>query len=403
MPVFSYRAIGRDGRSLDGTIEADGPELATRQLRGQGLTLLKLEAGGSAAREASPRGRGKGPGRQEILSMTSELAVLLRAGLPLDRALKVLIDMAAQPQMDALLNDLLTAVKGGKALSQALQPHESVFGSFYLNMVRSGEASGHLSEVLDRLVEYLENAKANRDTVVSALIYPAILAVVAVLSIVVMLGFVVPQFESLFEDMGDALPPFTQLVIGGADFVKQWGWLLALITVGAVIYLRRWAATEAGRASVHQRMLDLPLAGGIIFQFEVSKFARTVGTLLHNGVSLLKAISIAIETVDNVVIKRSLQVLPPAVKAGKRMSVALEDSGMFTPMVIQMTRVGEESGSLDQMMLELAKVFEGQVQSGVKRGLALLEPVLILGMGFIIAVIIIAILMGILSVNDLAV
>ena len=403
MPVFSYRAIGRDGRSLDGTIEADGPELATRQLRGQGLTLLKLEAGGSAAREASPRVRGKGPGRQEILSMTSELAVLLRAGLPLDRALKVLIDMAAQPQMDALLNDLLTAVKGGKALSQALQPHESVFGSFYLNMVRSGEASGHLSEVLDRLVEYLENAKANRDTVVSALIYPAILAVVAVLSIVVMLGFVVPQFESLFEDMGDALPPLTQLVIGGADFVKQWGWLLALIAVGAFIYLRRWAATEAGRASVHQRMLDLPLAGGIIFQFEVSKFARTVGTLLHNGVSLLKAISIAIETVDNVVIKRSLQVLPPAVKAGKRMSVALEDSGMFTPMVIQMTRVGEESGSLDQMMLELAKVFEGQVQSGVKRGLALLEPVLILGMGFIIAVIIIAILMGILSVNDLAV
>ena len=403
MPHFSYKAIGRDGKSLDGTIEADGLELASRHLRSQGLTLLKLEAGRSGVASSTDKLAGKPPGRQEILSMTSELAVLLRAGLPLDRALKVLIDMAAQPQMDALLNDLLTAVKGGKALSQALQPHESVFGSFYLNMVRSGEASGHLSEVLDRLVEYLENAKANRDTVVSALIYPAILAVVAVLSIVVMLGFVVPQFESLFEDMGDALPPLTQLVIGGADFIKQWGWLLALIAVGAVIYLRRWAATEAGRASVHQRMLDLPLAGGIIFQFEVSKFARTVGTLLHNGVSLLKAISIAIETVDNVVIKRSLQVLPPAVKAGKRMSVALEDSGMFTPMVIQMTRVGEESGSLDQMMLELAKVFEGQVQSGVKRGLALLEPVLILGMGFIIAVIIIAILMGILSVNDLAV
>jgi general secretion pathway protein F len=150
-------------------------------------------------------------------------------------------------------------------------------------------------------------------------------------------------------------------------------------------------------------MLKIPLAGGIIFEFEVSKFARTVGTLLGNGVSLLKAISIAIETVDNRVIKEALQVLPPAVKAGKRMSVALAETGMFTPMVIQMTRVGEESGSLDQMMLELAKVFDGHVQSGVKRGLALLEPVLILGMGFMIAVIIISILMGILSVNDLAV
>jgi general secretion pathway protein F len=335
--------------------------------------------------------------------MTSELAVLLRAGLPLDRALKVLIDMAAQPQMDLLLNDLLTAVKGGKALSQALRPYEEVFGTFYINMLRSGEASGHLSEVLDRLVEYLENARANRDTVVSALIYPAILAVVAVLSIVVMLGFVVPQFETLFEDMGEALPPLTQMVISGADFIKGYGWVLLIAAVGAGIYLRSWAATESGRTSLHQRMLDLPLAGGIIFQFEVSKFARTAGTLLSNGVSLLKAISIAIDTVDNRVIKESLQVLPPAVKAGKRMSVALEETGMFTPMVIQMTRVGEESGSLDQMMLELAKVFDNHVQSGVKRGLALLEPVLILGMGFIIAVIIIAILMGILSVNDLAV
>jgi general secretion pathway protein F len=403
MPVFSYKAIGRDGRALDGTVEADGPELATRQLRGQGLTLLKLEAGGGLSKQASPKRRGRGPGRQDILSMTSELAVLLRAGLPLDRALKVLIEMASQPQMDQLLNDLLSAVKGGKALSQALQPHEAVFGSFYLSMVRAGEASGQLSEVLDRLVEYLENARANRDTVISALIYPAILAVVAILSIVVMLGFVVPQFESLFEDMGEALPPLTQLVVGGADFIARWGWLLLLVAVGAGLYLRRWSETDAGKARLHRRMLDLPLAGGIIFQFEMSKFARTVGTLLHNGVSLLKAISIAIDTVDNVVIRQSLQVLPPAVKAGKRMSVALEDTGMFTPMVIQMTRVGEESGSLDRMMLELAKVFEGHVQSGVKRGLALLEPVLILGMGFIIAVIIIAILMGILSVNDLAV
>ena len=403
MPQFSYKAIGRDGKPHDGTVEAGGLELASRQLRAQGLTLLKLEAGASGAANSAGKASGKPPGRQEILSMTSELAVLLRAGLPLDRALKVLIDMAAQPQMNQLLNDLLTAVKGGKALSQGLQPYEQVFGTFYINMVRSGEASGQLSEVLDRLVEYLENAKTNRDTVISALIYPAILAVVSVLSIVVMLGFVVPQFETLFEDMGDALPPLTQMVITGADFIKTYGWAMLIVLVGLGIYLRSWAGTEQGRISLHRRLLKMPLAGGIIFEFEVSKFARTVGTLIGNGVSLLKAISIAINTVDNQVIKDALGVLPPAVKAGKRMSVALEETKMFTPMVIQMIRVGEESGSLDQMMLELAKVFDDHVQSGVKRGLALLEPVLILGMGFIIAVIIIAILMGILSVNDLAV
>jgi len=401
VPQFSYKAIGRDGKSFNGVIEADGMELASRQLRGQGFTLLKLEPGGDLDARAA-RAAGKPPRRQDILSMTSELAVLLRAGLPLDRALKVLIDMAALPQMHQLLSEMLTAVKGGKALSQAMAPHEELFGTFYISMVRSGEASGQLSSVLDRLVEYLENAKANRDSVVSALIYPAILLVVSVLSIVLMLGFVVPQFQTLFEDMGEGLPLLTRVVVDSAEFIKSWGWLMLLAVVGLVFYLRRWAATDEGKTSLHRRMLKLPLAGGIIFEFEVSKFARTVGTLLGNGVSLLKAISIAIDTVDNRVIREALDVLPPAVKAGKRMSVALADTGMFTPMVIQMIRVGEESGSLDQMMLELAKVFDGHVQSGVKRGLALMEPVLILGMGFVIAVIIIAILMGILSVNDLA-
>lgn len=402
MPQFSYRAIGRDGKSRDGVIDADGMELATRQLRAQGLTLLKLEPGSGVAVPAAHAG-GKGPGRQEVLSMTSELAVLLRAGLPLDRSLKVLIDMAAQPAMQQLLNDLLSAVKGGKSLSQAMQPHEQVFGSFYINMVRSGEAGGHLSEVLDRLVEHLETAKANRDSVISSLIYPAILLVVAVLSVVLMLGFVVPQFESLFEDMGEALPFLTRMIIGAADFIANWAWLLVALILGVGLYLRSWLRSDAGRVSLHRRLLNLPLAGGIVFEFEVSKFARTAGTLLGNGVSLLKAISIAIDTVDNQVIKESLQVLPPAVKAGKRMSVALEESGIFTPMVIQMVRVGEESGSLDRMMLELARVFDDHVQAGVKRGLTLLEPVLILTMGFVIAVIIIGILMGILSVNDLAV
>ena len=401
MASFTYKAVGRDGKTRQGVVEASGQELASRQLRAQGLTLLKLEAGNSL--DDPEKVVGKPPSRQEVLSMTSELAVLLRAGLPLDRALKVLIDMAVQPQMQFLLNDLLKAVKGGKALAIAMQSHEKIFGSFYISMVRSGEASGQLSEVLDRLVEYLENAKANRDSVVSALIYPAILLVVAVLSIVLMLGFVVPQFESLFEDMGEALPLLTQTVLSGADFIKSWGWLLLIVIIGGGIVFRNWSSTDQGRTALDKRMLGLPLAGGIVFEFEVSKFARTTGTLLGNGVSLLKAISIAIDTVDNRVIRDALQVLPPAVKGGQRMSIALEESKMFTPMVIQMIRVGEESGSLDKMLLELAKVFDDHVQSGVKRGLALLEPILILTMGFIIAVIIIAILMGILSVNNLAV
>jgi general secretion pathway protein F len=401
MAVFYYRAVGRDGKTVDGTLEAAGQELASRQLRARGLTLLALKP--EAAGSAVGRSGGRPPSRQDVLSMTSELAVLLRAGLPLDRSLKVLIDMAVVPSMSALLSDVLKAVKDGKALSTALEPYHELLGRFYLSMIKSGEASGEMSAVLDRLVEHLENSKANRDSVISALIYPAILLVVAVLSVVVMLAFVVPQFESLFNDMGDALPALTRGVIASADFIKAWFWLLIIVGTGAVVWLRGWLRSETGQQRWHARLLSLPIAGGIVFEFEMARFARTMGTLLGNGVPLLRSIDIAIETVGNVVLRDALGTLLPAVKSGQRMSIALADTKMFTPMVIQMTRVGEESGALDTMMLELAKVFDDHVQSGVKRSLTLLEPVLILTMGAIIAVIIIAILMGILSVNDLAI
>jgi general secretion pathway protein F len=401
MTTFYYRAVGRDGRAVDGTLEAAGPELASRQLRARGLTLLSIRAEGAGG--ALGRSRGRPPSRQDVLSMTTELAVLLRAGLPLDRSLKVLIDMAVVPSMAALLGDVLKSVKDGHALSAALQPYEALFGRFYLSMVRSGEASGEMSNVLDRLVEHLQAAKANRDAVISALIYPAILLVVACLSVLVMLAFVVPQFESLFNDMGEALPALTRMVIAGADFLQAWYPLLLLVAVGAFFLARRWVNSDSGRRAWHARLLRLPLAGGIVFEFEMARFARTLGTLLGNGVPLLRAIDIGIETVGNTVLRESLDVLPPAVKAGQRMSVAMAETRMFTPMVIQMTRVGEESGALDAMMLELANVFDDHVSSRIKRGLTLLEPVLILTMGAIIAVIIIAILMGILSVNDLAI
>ncbi|KGE04747.1 type II secretion system F family protein [Pseudohaliea rubra] len=399
MAQFYYRALGRDGRAAEGTIEADAPELATRQLRERGLTLLKLEPG--AAAPGSGRA-GKPPGRKEVLALTSELATLLRAGLPLDRALKVLLEMASTPGVRGLLELLLKDVKGGKALSAALMPHADIFGNFYINMVRSGEASGELSLVLDRLVETLENARRNRDSVVSALIYPAILLVVATLSIALMLVFVVPQFETLFEDMGEALPALTRAVLGLADFVAAWGWILLAVLGAGGFAAWRWLQTADGEQALHRRLLALPLLGGIVFEFEVAKFARTLGTLLGSGVPLLQSLGIAIDTVDNRVVRDALGALPPAVKSGRRVSASLEESTLFTPLVIQMARVGEESGRLDAMMLELARVFDDHVEASVKRALTLLEPVLILFMGFVIAVIIIAILMGILSVNNLA-
>lgn len=402
MASFSYRAVSAQGKALSGSIVAERIELASRELKSQGLTLLSLHPeaeGGSSARTAST----SVVGAEEVLGFTRELSVLLRAGLPIDRALKVMIEMASNAPLQALLTELLDSVKAGRGLSQALSDRPETFSDFYINMVRSGEASGHLDAVLARLADYLTQAKSVRSSVKSALIYPALLLVVAVSSIALMLVFVIPQFESLFNDMGDALPAMTRVVLDVSHFLQRWGWLLVVLLAAGALLLRYNLRAPAARARLHERMLGIPMLGDIVFKYELSKFAKTVGTLVGNGVSLLQAISIARETVGNLYVKDQLSVLEPAVKRGQRMSTALEKAGAFSPLVVQMVRVGEESGSLDAMMLELAQVYDEEVEAGVKRCLTFLEPALILTMGVVIAAIIVAILSGIMSVNQLAI
>jgi general secretion pathway protein F len=327
---------------------------------------------------------------------------MLKAGLPLDRAIKVQIDGAEPGPAAQFLMALLEALKGGKALSVGLEQFSESFGTFYINMVRSGEASGRLDTVLAELGGYLERSKAVRSSVVSAMIYPAILAVVAIISVAVMLGFVVPEFESLFEDMGDALPLMTRFILALGDFVSAWGWLAALVLTALGIWLKRWFDTPGGKGWLDQKLLALPVMGAVVNKYQVALFARTLGTLLGNGVPMLRATEIAVGTVDNQVIHQSLAELAPVIKRGGRLSDAL-DADIFSSMAIQMVNVGEESGSVDHMLMELAQVYESEVEAGIKRSLTLLEPALILGMGGVIAVIIMGILMGILSVNNMAV
>jgi|SRR5690554_986214 len=400
MPSYSYKATKRDGTLVQGSLEASSEAQVGRELRSQGLVVLAI----SGEAEASPAGRRRGRfDRTQVLSFTSELAVLLRAGLPIDRALKVLIDMAALPASQEVLQDVLSTVKGGKGLSQALADKPELFDDFYVSMIRSGEASGNLAEVLARLAAQLERSRQVRSSVVSAMIYPAILAVVAIISVLVMLGFVVPQFETLFADMGEALPLLTELVVAGGEFIKHYGIYMVLAVGGLSWLARRWFKTPEGKLWLDNRLLRLPVFGSVIFKYEVARFSRTMGTLLASGVSLLQSLNIAVSTVNNVLVREALANLAPEVKRGGRISIALQEAEQFSPMMIQMVRVGEESGQLGDMMLELARVYDDEVSSGVKRSLTLLEPLLILVMGGMIGFIIVAILMGILSVNDLAI
>jgi len=406
MPEYSYRAADTAGRMLEGRMESSDLDAATRQLRVQGLIPIHVQGTESSAglvRAARKRNKGGKATQADVLAFTSELAIMLRAGLSLDRALRVLIGMSHKQSVADILAQLLESVKGGASLSRALDPYRELVGDFYVNMVRSGETGGQLSDVLARLVEHLERMRALRDSIVSAMIYPAILMGVAAIAIAVMLGFVVPQFETLFRDMGDALPMATRIVLDAGSYFRAHGFLLIGGFLAVLAVLAKFAGSATGKSALQAFSLRLPVVGTIVLKYEITRFARSLGTLLGNGVPIISALRIATDTMSNLLLRRGLESISPAMKGGGRIADAMQKTGLFEPLALNLVRVGEETGRLDAMLLELAKIFDRDVENAIKRGLALLEPLLILVMGVVIATLIVSILMGILAVNDLAV
>jgi general secretion pathway protein F len=417
MPDFHWRAAQADAQIIEGHLQAPTVSQAMQQLRAQQLTPLSvvetsgaaspslaLSANGreSVAARHGKRLKSKPITQPDILAMTGELSIMLKAGLSLDNALRVLIGMNAKPAMTAMTQAILDDVKSGVPFSRALAKHPAQFGDFYVNMVRSGEAGGQLGAVLERLSEHLERLRALRESVVSAAIYPAILLSVAVLSVVAMLGFVVPQFESLFKEMGDALPAPTRLIMAMGHVFTQYGVFIGLGSVLMAWLVRVWLRTPNGRQWWQARALQLPILGALMLKYDLTLFARSLGTLLGNGVPLLSALHIATQTVGNGKLRLALEHVIPKVKEGWKVVDALEASGIFEPLAINLVKVGEETGRIGPMLLELARIFNRDVETGIKRILTLLEPVLILILGMVIASIIVSIMLGILSVNDLA-
>ena len=417
MPDFVWRAATASGQITEGRITSASAALALKQLRSQGLAPISLDdqaLGGALVDSVAAQSEkgfapvkakvDKGPVKAaDVLALSSELAIMLRAGLALDSALRVLIEMSYKPSLSSLLQQMLDDVKSGTALSKALAKHPHLFGDFYVNMIRSGEVSGQMSSVLDRLVEHMEGQRALRESVVSATIYPAILLVVAILSLVGMLGFVVPQFEKLFMDMGDALPWPTKIVMEMGHLFTRYGVVLAALAFVAGYLGLRWLRSSAGRLWWQGRVLRLPMIGSLALKYQLTLYARSLGTLLGNGVPLLTALAIATDTVSNTVLQKSLARVTPLVKEGGKVVHAISATGIFEPLAINLIRVGEETGRIGPMMIELANILNREVEVGIKRLLTLLEPLLILVLGFLIAGIIISILLGILSINDLAV
>jgi general secretion pathway protein F len=404
MPLYFYKAVTREGETQEAEREAADEAALLAALQSEGLLPIKIAPASSKPFAWLRFGAKKsGVSRKDVQLFTHELLTLLQAGLPLDRALNVLLELTeSQPNLNAMIGKVLEAVKGGAQLSDALERQTGVFTRFYLNLIRAGEAGGALEQVLERLSDYLERSRELRETVSTAMIYPAILLTMSVASLLLLLTFVVPQFTEMFESAGKELPVPTQIVVGVAQGLRDYWWALPLVFVSLASYFRYQMADRDRRLVWDRRLLALPLVGDLIKKVTVANFSRTLATLLGNGVTLLTALTIVKDTVNNLVVAEKIGLAVESLKQGGGLSAPLIESGLFPTLAIQMIKLGEESGHLDQMLDRVATTYDKEVKTAVQRMLALLEPVLIVGLGIMIAGIIISILMAILSVNDLA-
>jgi general secretion pathway protein F len=405
MPVFLFKAVGRDGKMVEDQREANDENALVAGLQADGFVPIQVVLASSRPFSglAFWRSRHAKVSQKDIGEMTKQLATLLNAGLPLDRSLALLVDLVAEEStLRPILSRVLDKVRGGAPLSEALELQQGIFSRFYLNMIRAGEAGGNLEGVLDRLADYLERSRELRGTVTTALIYPIILLSMAVLSLMVLLTFVVPQFQEMFESAGKELPLPTQIVVAVSQFLQSYWWGILLAIIALLLYLRNQFADSERRYVWDKRLLAMPMLGDLITKLEVASFSRTLGTLLGNGVSLLAALSIVKETLNNRILTETVEKAAVSLKEGGEMTTPMIESGLFPKLALQMIQLGEETGSLQEMLNRVAVTYDREIRVSIERLLTLLEPALIVGLGLLIAGIITSILMAILSVNDLA-
>lgn len=420
MPRYSYVALDSRGQESTGLVEAASTNEAIGQLRSSGFfpTDVHEESIGSAVNKTdprktkAPRAKGKAVGKNIVLFQrktvkpkvlmifTRQLATLIDAGLPLLRGLSVLAKQERDSVLKSTINKLADSVQGGSTFSEGLAQHPRLFNNLYVNMVRAGELGGLLEVVLTRLAEFQEKAQKIKNKVFAAMVYPIIVLVLALAIMTFLMVFIVPRFEAIFHDMlGDKpLPAITLFVIGVSGFVqKHWAILLGSL-LGIIIVYKVVARTRAGRAVFDRIKLRAPLFGDLIRKTSISRFSRTLGTLVTSGVPILQALTITRETAGNMVIARAISQVHDRVKEGESIVVPLEASGAFPPMVISMIDVGEETGQLPEMLLKIAEVYDDEVDNSVAALTSLLEPIMIVLLALIVGTIVIALFMPLISI-----
>jgi general secretion pathway protein F len=372
------------------------------RLQDQGHTPLEAklaDAGGSSGGLAGLFKRGPFSGDQ-LAQFTHQLATLLGAGQPLDRALGILMDLPEGEHAKKLIERVRDRVRGGTPLSQAMDEEHGVFPKLYIALVRAGEIGGSLEDTLRRLADYLERTQQLRGSIINALIYPAFLMVGVLGSLLLLLTYVVPQFVPIFQDMQVPIPLITRAVLALGTSLQTWWWLMAVILIGGIMVWRARMRDPALRLAWHERLLKMRLVGPLVLKVETARLARTLGTLVKNGVPLLSALGIARMVTSNRALDESLLQATDMVKGGNGLSLALGQSQRFPRLAIQMVQVGEEAGQLDTMLLKVADTFELESRRAIDRLLAALVPTLTIVMTVFVAIIMAAILLPLLSLTS---
>ena len=427
MPEFTYEAMDRSGKSAGGTITARDNADAAVKVRALGVYPTKIASGAakngnSAVKASTSAGAastvaikstekaknlgnitigGKKITRLHILLFTREMADLLDAGLPMDRAFSVLIDQTESDTVREMLATMQGDIRAGQPLSDALRKFPKQFPPLYANMVHSGEVSGQLASVMTRLADFMEKEQVRRSQILAALTYPLVLISVALLAVTFLLTWVIPKLADVFKGLGAALPLPTVLLLSTSGFISKYWWAILLVIAVSVFSFRAWLATTAGRHSFDSAQLKLPYFGVLTQKIVAARLVRTLGTLLGGGVAILEAMDISATAVGNVVVTEAILAARGGVRQGETLHEAMAQSGDFLPVVRHMTAVGEETGRLPQMLLRTADTLDFEVDNAMRRLTSLVEPLVVLLMGGFVGFVVLSILLPIFEANTI--
>ena len=427
MPKFSYTAMDSKGKETKGTLEVANQNEAVGRLKEMGFfptKVVEVEKGkdkpDGKAKAAAPAKGGKGkkgkggslnikiPGlsgrvKPKVLTtFTRQLATLVDAGLPLLRGLRVLEKQEVNPTLKEIIGQLGVSIEGGSTFSEGLAQHPKVFNKLFVNMVKAGEIGGVLEVCLGRLSEFMEKAEKIKGKVIAAMFYPVAVMFVAVVILAVLMVWVVPKFKDIFKDMlpGESLPGFTRFVLGVSEVIKDHFIVTFILLVVLFVSLTAFIRTRFGRRVFDKFKLNMPVMGPVISKVAISRFARTLGTLVSSGVPILQALTIVKETSGNVIIGSAVQAVHESVKEGETITAPLEASGVFPPMVISMVDVGEQTGALPEMLMKIADNFDDEVDNAVAAMTSLLEPIMIVFLAVIVGSIVIALFLPLIKLME---